>query len=123
MTYSAYEATRLKQLANEFPEYADGLLAQVPRIFDLLKVIRGHYYHPEFHGSFSLKSVLPILVPELGYEDLEITDGSIVSIAFAQMIDPNDGRFDKDRIRFALLEYCRRDTEAMVRVNEALRAF
>ena len=123
VTYSAYETTRLKQLANEFPENADGLLALIPRIFDLLKVIRAHYYHPEFHGGFSLKSVLPVLVPELGYEDLEITDGSIASIAFAQMIDPNDRKFDKDRIRFALLEYCRRDTEAMVRVNEALRTF
>lgn len=121
VTYSTYEETRLKQLANEFPEYAEGLLALIPRMFDLLKVIRSNYYHPEFHGSFSLKAVLPVLVPELGYEDLEITDGSVASLAFAQMIDRNREQESKDRLRLALLDYCRRDTEAMVRVKEALQ--
>jgi hypothetical protein len=122
VAYSAYEETRLKQLANEFPKFAEGLLALIPRIYDLLKVIRADYYHPEFHGSFSLKSVLPVLVPELSYEDLDITDGSIASVAFAKMIYPKTGQLDANRLRSALLDYCRRDTEAMVRVRTALKS-
>lgn len=122
VTYSTYEETRLKQLADEFPEYANSLLALVQRMFDLLKALRAHYYHPGFHGSFSLKSVLPILVPALGYEDLEITDGSVASIAFTKMMRLNTDKSEREQIRNALLAYCRRDTEAMVRVFERLRA-
>lgn len=65
--------------------------------------------------------MLPVLVPKLAYDGLEITDVSMASAAFAQMIDLNYGKFDKDRIRFALLDYCRRDIEGMVKVQEALR--
>ncbi|MSQ40471.1 MAG: DUF2779 domain-containing protein [Dehalococcoidia bacterium] len=122
VTYSGYEETRLKQLAGDFPEYANSLLALVDRMYDLLKVIRAHYYHPAFHGSFSLKAVLPALVPELGYEDLEINDGSMASVAYAQMIHPATEEFERGRIYAALLAYCQRDTEAMVRVFGLLRS-
>ncbi len=122
VTYSGYEETRLKQLASDFPEYANGLQSLVLRMFDLLKAIRSHYYHPGFHGSFSLKSVLPVLVPELGYEDLEICDGSMASVAYAKMIHPDTEKSEQERIRTALLAYCQRDTEAMVRVLGVLRS-
>ena len=34
-----------------------------------------HVYHPAFAGSFSLKNVLPALVPEMTYEGMEVADG------------------------------------------------
>lgn len=111
VTCSGYGETRLKSLESEFPEYADCLLALCRRLFDLLKPIRASYYHPGFHGSFSLKSAMPVLVPELGYEDLEINDGSLASVAYAKMIHPDTVDSERQRIRADLLAYCPRDTE------------
>ena len=75
--YSGYEQTIMKQLAVAFPEYANRLLALCDRTFDLLKLVQENYYHPEFHGSYSIKSVLPALVPGMSYGDLEIQHGSM----------------------------------------------
>lgn len=79
-------------------------------------------YHPEFRGSFSLKSVLPALVPDLGYDDLEIADGLTAALALETMLlrpDELDG--DHARLRAALLAYCKRDTEALVRLHDVLK--
>jgi len=59
-----------------FPEYGEGLQALCDRTVDLLKLIQENYYHPEFHGSYSIKSMLPALVPGMSYSDLEIQHGS-----------------------------------------------
>jgi len=71
---------------------------------------------PEFHGSFSLKAVLPALVPDFGYGDLEINDGAVASAAYAEMIRPETTPERRNSLRQNLLAYCERDTEAMVRL-------
>ena len=120
VTYSPYEKTILRGLAQVFPLYRNRLLALCDRMVDLLKLIRENYYHPGFNGSYSLKSVAPVLVPTLGYTDMEIQDGTVASAAYTRMIAADTPDFDKANIRNALLAYCARDTEAMVRVYEAL---
>ena len=88
---------------------------------DLLELIRLHYYHPRFRGSFSIKGVLPALIDDLDYEDLEIREGGQAAVAFVEMMDegtPEDRRIE---LRHALRAYCRRDTEAMVRLFHKLR--
>ena len=120
MAYSNYEQTVMKQLATEFPECEGALLALCDRTFDLLKLIREEYYHPQFHGSFSIKSVLPVLVPEMGYGDLEIQHGLIAAIDFGRMVAEDTPIAERNKTRDALLAYCQRDTEAMVRVFEVL---
>ena len=79
-------------------------------------------YHPEFGGSFSLKVVVPVLVPDASYEDLEIADGSTAASTLGRLLldseMPND---QKARLRAQLLAYCARDTEVMVRLVECLR--
>ena len=89
---------------------------------DLLEIVRGHFYHRDFHGSFSIKSVLPALAPEFGYEDLEIQDGNLASVAFLESINPDTKPGRRAQLRSDLLAYCERDTEAMLRVVEAMRA-
>ena len=121
MTYSNYEETVIKGLAREFPQYEGRLLALCGRLFDLLKVIRDGYYHPEFHGSYSIKSALPALVPDLDYSDLEIAGGSVASLNYFRLIDQDTPESDKVKITEALHNYCKRDTEAMVRIYDALR--
>jgi len=122
VVYSGYEETIVKQLAASYPEQESRLLSLTNRMFDLLKVLRSHYYHPDFHGSYSLKSVVPALVPDLDYGDLEIQDGSIASVAYATMMAPDTPESERERIRKALMAYCQRDTEAMLRVFQKLRA-
>jgi hypothetical protein len=91
------------------------------RIVDLLPLIRDHVYDPDFHGSFSLKSVLPALVPELGYDHLEIKDGGLASLACAEMQAPETTPERRAQICAALLSYCRTDTQAMVELFRMLR--
>ena len=120
VSYSGYEQTIIRQLADDHRAYEGPLLGLHNRFLDLLAVIREFYYHPDFHGSYSLKSVLPVLVPDAGYDALDIQEGTQASLAFTQMIATETEEKEKERLREALLSYCRRDTEAMVRIFDAL---
>ena len=120
IAYSPYEKTMMRELAEAFPQHRDGLLALCDRVVDLLKLLRGSYYHPGFNGSYSLKSVLPALVPDMDYADLDVQDGMAASMAYARMTAADAPASEKASIRQALLAYCERDTEAMVRIYDAL---
>ena len=122
IAYSPYEKTMMRELAQAFPQYEDRLLALCDRLVDLHKLVRDNYYHPGFNGSYSLKSVLPVLVPGLSYADLEISDGMAASMFYPRMTAADTPGPEKAEIRDALLAYCQRDTEAMVRVYDALLA-
>lgn len=118
-TYSSYERRILCALAEAMPELADALGSIESRLFDLLPVVRNGYYHPRFRGSFSIKSVLPVLVPELGYDDLEIADGQKAAVRYALALSSPDRQVRQ--ATFAdLRAYCARDTLAMVRLRHAL---
>ncbi|MGD0264466.1 MAG: DUF2779 domain-containing protein [Candidatus Methylomirabilota bacterium] len=120
--YSGYEARILKELADAFPRFQSDIDQAIERFWDLLSVIRGHYYHPEFWGSFSIKSVLPAVVPSLGYDDLEIQEGTMASLQYYRMIFEVSDETERTRLRTALLKYCERDTQAMVALRGALVA-
>ncbi len=120
VAYSNYEQTITRQLAADHPAFTDRLLGLDDRFLDLLEVIRSWYYHPDFHGSYSLKAVFPALVPESGYQDLAIQDGGQASLTFTQMIAAETEEDEREGHREALLAYCQRDTEAMVRIFDAL---
>ena len=90
------------------------------RIKDLHQIIRRHYYHPGFHGSFSLKSVLPAILPEMSYANLEIQEGQLASLEYLEMIDPATPTEEKEQIKMDLLTYCGHDTLAMLKIREEL---
>jgi len=120
LVYSSYEATVIKGLIRDLPDLSGHLQGLLPRLVDLLPLIREHCYHPAFKGSFSIKSVLPALIPELGYDDLQIQDGITAGSLFLNTLDEFIPSIEKDRIRDDLLRYCERDTLAMVRLYEVL---
>ncbi len=122
VTYSSYEKSILNGLAYAFPLYRNRLFALCDRMVDLLKLIRENYYHPDFNGSYSLKSVAPTLVPNLDYTDMDIQEGAAASMAYTRMITEETPESEKTEIKEALLTYCAQDTEAMVGVYEALLA-
>ena len=118
--YSGYEWRTLMGLAELMPSLKRALSAVAVRLWDLLPIIRQHYYHPQFHGSFSIKSVLPALNASLHYGNLEIREGGLASLQYTRMVfSPIDGA-ERAHIRSSLLEYCKRDTLAMVEIRRAL---
>jgi hypothetical protein len=121
VVYSSYEENRLADLAAWLPDLADEIGRARQRLLDLLAVIRRHVYDPAFNGSFSLKSVLPALIPSLGYEDLAIRDGGVASLAFLEIMSPETHPERRAELRRQLLAYCGRDTEALVRLFQLLR--
>ena len=120
VVYSAYEEAIIRQLAEVFPEFKSAFNAIVKRLWDLLPVIKSHYYHPAFNGSYSIKSVLPAVVPSLGYDDLAIQDGGQAAGEYYRMVFLESDWVERDSIRQALLRYCARDTLAMVELRRVL---
>jgi hypothetical protein len=120
LVYSGFESQRLSDLAAWMPEFAGRIRKIQRRLWDLLPVIRNHVYHPRFGGSFSLKYVLPALVPEMSYAGMEVADGTDAGLAWESLMRDLD-QAERDRIRKALLDYCGQDTLAMVRLLEKLR--
>jgi len=118
--YTPYEQRILRDLAEQLPRYTDDLNMLHSRFIDLCALIKSHYYHPAFHGSFSLKYVLPALVPEMDYQNLAIQEGGMASLEYLRMIDPKTPEAEKKEIRKNLLEYCGQDTLAMVKIREVL---
>jgi hypothetical protein len=93
------------------------------RLWDLLPAVRNHVYHPDFLGSFSIKSVLPALVDDAGYEDLDVTEGGAASRELMRLMFDGDTMSTDERValRDSLLAYCKRDTWAMVALMRRLR--
>lgn len=119
VVYSDFEQRTIKALATCLPQLAERLRRLLPRLWDLHRVVRDNYYHPQFRGSFSIKSVLPALVPELSYADLTIADGRFAALRYEQALDSKDPH-ERDEIFTALREYCARDTLALLRIRHVL---
>ena len=113
---AAFESSRLRELADHLPILAEQLRAIIERIVDLLPITREHYYHPEMRGSWSIKAVLPTIAPELSYANLAVADGGMAQDAFYEILEPCTEESRKEQLRLQLLEYCERDTLAMVRL-------
>ena len=123
-TYNAtFERGCLERMAEALPAHAQRLRRLAERIVDLLPVVRNHVYHPEFVGSFSLKSVLPALVPKLRYDALAIADGATASLELERLLFP-ERELDAEargRLREDLLRYCGQDSWGLVKLLECLR--
>jgi hypothetical protein len=114
------ERNVLNGLKRDFPEFSNEIDSVLVRIIDLAQPFQErNYYHPAMKNSFSIKNLLPALVPELSYSDLKISSGSIAMIAFEKLQKETD-MFRILETREQLLEYCKLDTLAMVRIFEVL---
>ena len=120
VVYSSFEKTMIRGLANLLPTYAPELAGLETKLFDLEPVVRKGLVHPEFIGRSSIKVVLPVLAPDLSYADLDIGDGSAAVAAFAKLTLGSATDAEVQAVRSALLEYCKLDTLAMVRVLQSL---
>lgn len=112
-----FEVSRNKELAEIHSDYADFFEKLNERIYDLGDFINyGMYIHPEFKGSWSIKNVLPVMVPELSYSDMEIGKGDQAMMAWWRLIYDELPNGEAEKTKTALLEYCKLDTWAMVEI-------
>jgi hypothetical protein len=72
-----------------------------------------HYVHPAFRGGTSIKDVMPVLVPELSYDGLEIREGATASEQWWKMTADDTPAGERERIAQALRKYCAMDSYAM----------
>jgi predicted RecB family nuclease len=123
VAYNApFEKKCLEDLAAAAPELAQRIQAIASRLNDLLPIVRNHVYHPDFLGSFSLKVVLPALVPGLTHDSLEVTEGETASALLHRLLflgEPRK-RDEREALRRNLQDYCAMDTLALARLKERL---
>ncbi|MCX6705692.1 MAG: DUF2779 domain-containing protein [Candidatus Woesebacteria bacterium] len=109
---STFESERNRDMATLCPKHKEFLDNINSRIVDLADFIKKEYYiHPGFLGSWSIKNVLPVMVPELSYKNLKVNKGDVAMIAWWELIHSEDKSVAKD-----LLEYCGLDSLAMVEI-------
>ena len=119
-----FEKTRIKELAELFPDLSPQLLRIRENIKDLLKPFRkGYYYNKAIGNSFSIKSILPAMFPndpELDYHNLEgVHNGGEAMSVFPLIKDMPPA--EQEIARRNLLKYCELDTYATVKIWQKLK--
>ena len=117
---AGFELSRIKECCAAIPKYGPWVKLVEDRVVDLLGPFRSFdYYHPDQHGSASMKAVLPSLTGN-GYEELGIQEGGTASNEFLRVTFGNVTSAEQQRVRQQLLEYCGRDTEGMIWIMDVL---
>jgi hypothetical protein len=110
----------LDGLADAFPEHAGWIDGVEARIIDLLEPFQAFdYYHPEQHGTASIKAVLPVLTGR-SYADLEIQEGGQANLEYLRVHFSDVPEAERRKVRDQLERYCGQDTEGMVWIVDAL---
>lgn len=127
VVYSEFEGRRLSDLAGWLPDLAPAAERIRARLWDLLHVMRSHVYHPRFLGSFSLKRVVPALVPTLGYDGMEVAGGSEAGPTWDRLVrgraDGSLAPAEVARLERALRDYCGQDTRGLLELVGALEGY
>jgi hypothetical protein len=119
---AAFEQGVLTDLAGLFPRHRARISRLVGSFVDLMQPFKKrHIYYWQMRGSYSLKQVLPALVPGMSYEGMEVSDGAMAGMAYLDMGKREDPK-EVQRTRKALLAYCRQDTLGMAEIVKKMRA-
>jgi hypothetical protein len=120
VVYGTFEKNLFNNLAGLFPDLSGELNSLKDRVVNLQAIISGNFYHPDFRGTASIKTVLPALVPDMSYDGLNIQDGNSALAAFVYLARGKYKGAEAEAVKKNLKEYCRQDTFALVRVHEQL---
>ena len=120
--HASFENTQNKNMAVAYPEKAAFLESLIERTVDLEDPFKHDYVDIAFGGSTSIKKVLPVLVPELSYDHMEVANGTEAMEGWKRLVSlPHSP--DKHALREAMLKYCELDTLAMVKIYQYLSHF
>ena len=117
--HASFENTQNKTMAAQYPDKANFLNDLIERTLDLEDVFKEGYVDIAFAGSTSIKKVLPVIAPDLTYAGMGVASGTDAMEAWIRLIAMPNGA-EKDQLREAMLEYCKLDTYAMVRIFEEM---
>ncbi len=121
--YTAYEKKILTALQQRFEDLTAPIDAIIARLFDLHPLTKANYYHPDMHGSWSIKAILPTIAPDLSYASVgEISEGMQAGVAYRRLLGDDLTEERQAEIKRALKAYCELDTLAMVRLVRFLTA-
>ncbi len=119
-----FEKGVIKNLAYLFPGIASKLMAIHHNIKDLMTPFKNRYlYTPMMKGSYSIKVILPALIPEMedAYKNLDgVQNGGEAMNAFSNLTT-EDSQEKVQSVRKSLLAYCKLDTLAMVKILSKLK--
>lgn len=120
--YASFEGGRIDEMSGEFVDLAPQLISIKNRLWDLqVPFAKKWICDPAFNGSASIKNILPVLVPDLSYSDLEIQKGDVAQLKYLELINFPNENLERNKIKNALLEYCGLDTLAMVYILDSLK--
>ena len=117
--FALFESKRNEEMAEQEPEFIDFLKSVNERMFDLMLIFKFKnkmYIKSEFKKLASLKIVLPVLCPELSYSSLAIQEGGTASASWPILTNGVLTPHEKIKLENDMLEYCKRDTQAMVSI-------
>ena len=115
--HASYENTQNRNMAVMYPAKSDFLQGLIDRTVDLEDLFKEGYVDIKFQGSTSIKKVLPVLAPDLSYAGMEVENGTDAMEAWQRLVSLPKGS-QKNELRKSMLEYCKLDTLAMVRIFE-----
>ncbi|WP_248723096.1 DUF2779 domain-containing protein [Seonamhaeicola sp. ML3] len=118
--HASFEISRNKDLIEWLPQFTNYLTYINEHTFDLETIFKKDYIDYRFHGSSSIKKVLPVLCPDISYSDLDVNNGTMALDTWGRMVLDKDFSEDIESTRKNLLEYCELDTLAMVKLYEVL---
>ncbi|MDD4409779.1 MAG: DUF2779 domain-containing protein [Candidatus Pacebacteria bacterium] len=117
----SFEKSRNKEMGEMCHKFKESLDSINSRVYDLATLFKKNYFiHKDFKGGWSIKLVLPALVPELSYKSLNVQNGGQASESYRELIDQSIGKDDKEGLRSDMLKYCELDTLAMVKILDKL---
>ena len=120
--YDSFETRRNTEMGEMSPSHAAFLKDINDRVIDLMDPFyKGWFVDHNFHGSSSIKKVLPVLVPDLSYAELSIHDGETAKREWMDLVLHGKGSENRAKTFENLRSYCKLDTLAMVRIFDFLK--
>jgi len=107
-------------MINEFNDLDDELNPIVDRLVNLETIIRQNIYYPGFHGRTSIKNVAPVLIPEISYDGLEISDGLSAMAVYVYLYKNKYDGAESEVWKENLLKYCELDSYSLLKLHEKL---
>jgi len=125
--HESFERSRNNEMAEKYPEYKGFIESMNGRLYDLELIFKGiikdnhkaKYSDYRFKGNSSIKNILPILVPDLKYEEINIQTGSEAMDSISDLLEGKTD--DPVSLEEDLKCYCKLDTLAMVKIFDALK--
>ena len=117
---ASFEKGVLKDLAAYSPEHTLALQSIIDRLWDQFVIFQKHYMHPDFYGSNSLKDVLPVLVPSLCFENLDVVQDGLEAQTIWDRMIKSTNETEKSKMIEHLKAYCKLDTLAMLEIHRVL---